>query len=170
MKCVIVSDVHDNLANLDKFLKYLQQENINTILCCGDLGSQKTLDYLYQHYWGKIWAVSGNLDRDMETKLPEIQEIILDDKKIALVHEPEKATKLAQTGKYDLIFYGHTHKPWIEKFKIKNLKLKIVDMVNPGNLTGILYQPTFAIYDTRSNKLELKILNELKGKNDSKRI
>jgi hypothetical protein len=158
MKCAIVSDVHDNLANLDKFLKYLQQENINVLLCCGDLGSQETLDYLQQHYTGKIWTVSGNLDRDMDTALPEVEEVILDNKKIALVHEPDKAKKLAQTGKYDLVFYGHTHKPWME---ISNIKNQISKMINPGNLAGILYQPTFAIYDTQNNKLELKRLNEL---------
>lgn len=151
MKCAIISDVHDNLINLDKFLKYITQQKINIILCCGDLGSQDTYDYLKSKFSGELHIVSGNMDRDFQVELPEIIEIAIDNKKIVLIHKPDSAKKLAETGKFDLVFYGHTHRPWIEKSKL----------VNPGNLAGIFYQPTFAIYDTKNNNLELKMLNEI---------
>lgn len=151
MKCAIISDVHDNLVNLDKFLKYIAQQKINIILCCGDLGSQDTYDYLKSKFSGELHIVSGNMDRDFQVELPEIIEIAIDNKKIVLTHKPDSAKKLAETGKFDLVFYGHTHRPWIEKSKL----------VNPGNLAGIFYQPTFAIYDTKNNNLELKMLNEI---------
>ena len=56
-----------------------------------------------------------------------------------------------KSGKYDLVFYGHTHKPWAEK--IGNCLL-----ANPGELAGQRFKPTFAIYDIQKDKLQLKIL------------
>jgi predicted phosphodiesterase len=35
-------------------------------------------------------------------------------------------------------------------------------LANPGSLAGIFYKATFAILDTRSKKLELKILEKIK--------
>jgi len=58
---------------------------------------------------------------------------------------------LSPKGDYDLIFYGHTHRPWTEKYNG-------LELINPGNLAGQINKASFAIYDTKSNKLELKIL------------
>ncbi len=55
----------------------------------------------------------------------------------------------------DIIFYGHTHKPWIEEQN----QIKIV---NPGTLGGVFQKATFALYDTGDRKLELKILETIK--------
>ena len=57
------------------------------------------------------------------------KEITLGGKKIAVVHYPEKARALAESGKYEMVFYGHTHKPWEER--IGQCRL-----VNPGELAG----------------------------------
>jgi predicted phosphodiesterase len=35
-------------------------------------------------------------------------------------------------------------------------------LVNPGNLAGMFYKATFAIYETKTDKLELKILETLR--------
>jgi hypothetical protein len=34
-------------------------------------------------------------------------------------------------------------------------------MINPGEMANQFYKPTFAVYDTITLKLELKILDEL---------
>ena len=34
-------------------------------------------------------------------------------------------------------------------------------MINPGELAGQFYKPTFAVYDRTTEKLELKILERL---------
>jgi uncharacterized protein len=70
------------------------------------------------------------------------------------VHYPEIAKKLAESGNYDAVFYGHTHRPWEET--IGSCRL-----VNPGELAGQRYKPCFAIYDTETDKLELKILEKM---------
>jgi len=77
-----------------------------------------------------------------------------DGKKIAFVHYPDKAEELAKTGKYDLIFYGHDHKPW-EKL------VGQTKMLNPGTLAGMFSKPTFAIYDTATDKAQLILLEKI---------
>ena len=81
----------------------------------------------------------------------ESGQIKIGGKKIAFCHFPEIGRDLAKTQKYDLVFYGHTHKPWEEKIGKTRL-------VNPGNIAGLFFRPSFAIYDTKTGKLELKIL------------
>ena len=73
--------------------------------------------------------------------------------KIAFVHEPEKINKVIENG-LDFIFYGHTHKPWLEK----NGETFIA---NPGTLGGVYYQATFVVIDTKTKNLELKVLEGL---------
>jgi predicted phosphodiesterase len=53
-----------------------------------------------------------------------------------------------------MVFYGHDHKPWEEMIGETRI-------VNPGNLANIFYAPTFAIFDTETGKLELKILSKI---------
>ena len=81
----------------------------------------------------------------------EIGVLSFHSKKIAFTHFPEKAKELAINNKYDFVFYGHTHMPWEEKIG------KCI-VLNPGNVTGIFYPATFAIYDLEKNKFELKKL------------
>ena len=82
-------------------------------------------------------------------------------KRIAFTHFPDVAKKLAQSGKFDLVFYGHTHRPWDEKVISRDGKNIECHMINPGELAGQFYKPTFAVYDTTSGSLELKILEKI---------
>lgn len=164
MKIAIISDSHDNLANIKKAIDILKKEKIKTILHCGDICAPATLAEILKEFSGKVHIVFGNVDGDhfRMTKiafedsprlkvLGELGKIKIGSKKIAFCHFPEFAQGLAATQKYDLVFYGHTHKPWEEKIGKTRL-------INPGNLAGLFYRATFAIYDTKTDKLELKIL------------
>jgi len=166
MKIAIISDSHDNIPNLEKALHFIKKEGGEIIIHCGDLCAPSILTkVLTPNFKGEIHLVHGNVgDKELLEKVArdyknvtlhgEQGEIEIDQKKIAFTHFPEKAKKLAQTGKYDFVFYGHTHKPWEEK--INHCRL-----VNPGTLGGMFYKATFALYDTKLNKLELKILEQL---------
>ena len=123
------------------------------ILHCGDIQTQQIIDESKEAFNGEIKFAKGNGDYDLD--LPEKMELEVDSKKIAFCHFPEIAKKLAASGKLDIVFYGHTHKPWEEI--VNNCRL-----VNPGELAGQLFKPTFAVYDTMTNLLELKILDNLK--------
>jgi putative phosphoesterase len=176
MKIAILSDTHDNLANLKKAIFWIEKEKIKIILHCGDLASIETLEEILKNFSGKIYLVLGNMDKDYQlhehlehfdvlennrmlnlkrVKIErEFGEIEINNKKIAFCHFPKIALELSKSQKYDLIFYGHTHKPWQEK--IGKTKL-----VNPGNLAGLFFKATFAVYDTKTDEIELKILEKL---------
>ncbi len=153
MKFAIVSDTHDNWANFKKVIDWLNKENIKVILHCGDICNQEIIDGAVKSFKGKITFVRGNGDYHLD-KIPEELKIELGGKRIFLNHYPEIAKTMAETGNYDLVFYGHTHRPWEEK--VGECRL-----VNPGELAGQRYKPCFAIYNTETDKLELKILEKL---------
>lgn len=106
-----------------------------------------------EHFKGNVYYVRGNGDFNLD-QIPEKMEMALDRKNIAFTHFPDLARQLAKSGKYDLVFHGHTHRPWEEK--IGSCRL-----VNPGEVAGQRFKPTFAIYDTENDKLELKILEKI---------
>ena len=153
MKFAIVSDTHDNMANFNKVIDFLNTEKIEMMLHCGDITNQQTMHEAEKKFNGKMEFVRGNGDFDLDL-IPDTLELDIAGKKVAMVHYPELAKRLASSGKYDLVFYGHNHKPWEEK--IGNCRL-----VNPGELAGQRFKPTFALYDTETDHLELKILEKL---------
>ncbi len=155
MKFAIVSDTHDNITNFNKAINFLNDQKIETILHCGDICNQESINEAAKNFKGQIHFVRGNGDFNLDD-VPEKMELELGGKRIFFNHYPEIAKKAAESGKYDLVFYGHTHRPWEEK--IANCRL-----VNPGELAGQRYKPCFAIYDTETDKLELKILELLKS-------
>lgn len=169
MQIAIISDIHNNELNLKKVLNFCAEKKIEKIICCGDLASQETLDFLCDNFSGEIFYTFGNMDVDHlnieaykhVSKYRNVfvyesfGETEIDGKKIAFVHFPNKAKRLAETGKYDFVFFGHTHKPWEEMIG----KCK---MLNPGNVTGDLYPPTFAVWSTEDDKFELVRIHNLK--------
>lgn len=168
MLIAIISDIHDNIPNLKKVLDYCAQNAIEKIICCGDLASLETLDFLNDNFQGEIFFTFGNMDNDYLKNYPfenneykktkifkSFGEIEIEQKKIAFIHFPKKARELCETGKYNFVFHGHTHKPWTEI--INNCTL-----LNPGNVANQVYPPTFAIWNVDQNKFDLIKINELK--------
>ena len=152
MKIAIISDTHNNWANFNKAIKWISREKIKLILHCGDIQSQEVIDDAKKTFDGEIKFVKGNGDWNLD--LPEKMELEFNSKKVAFTHFPDIAKKLSQSGKFDLVFYGHTHRAWDEK-------VGECHMINPGELAGQFYKPTFAVYDTDTGNLELKILEKL---------
>jgi uncharacterized protein len=180
MKIAIISDIHNNEVNLKKVLNYCRDNKIETIICCGDLANKETLDFLADNFSGTVHYTFGNMDEGqlkdfaLGNKYKNIivykdygkveiesnrvkSDAALDHatRRIAFVHFPEIAKDLCETGKYNFVFYGHTHKPWVEK--INNCAL-----LNPGNVAGEIFPPTFAVLDLENSKYELIKIHELK--------
>jgi putative phosphoesterase len=214
MQIAIISDIHNNQTNLKKVLDYCAEKEIKTIICCGDLASLETLDFLNDNFKGDIYFTFGNMDDDFlkdtfchpERIPPQREEskdlIGLDSStsvgmtckykntkifknfgetqfevgprtgrgstsvSIAFVHYPDFAKELARTGKYDFVFYGHTHKPWVASVPLSGTtadqRKKEYTMLNPGNVAGEIYPPTFAVWNTENDKFELVRIQELK--------
>lgn len=59
MKLAIISDIHDNLANLEKFLFFIRKKRIKIIISCGDLGGQEALKLLTENFKGKFFFSFG---------------------------------------------------------------------------------------------------------------
>jgi len=163
MKFLIISDIHDNLANLEKCLQWGKSQLIKNIICCGDITNSETLKYLAENFSGKINLVKGNIELYKESETIKYKNINyfglsgiveLAGKKIGICHKPELIADIKKQGYCDFIFYGHTHKPWIEE------KNKIIT-ANPGTLGGVFNKASFAVLDSKRGKLELKILESL---------
>lgn len=144
MKVAIISDLHDNESYLDSFLNSQQAD---VLLICGDIGHEETLSKIAESFSGPIYFVFGNADLfgadDVPgnvTNLDESGIIELDNKKIGLCHEPYKIKELLKEKPY-IIFYGHTHTPWIKEEDG-------VWIVNPGTLGGVRTPSTYAVWDT----------------------
>lgn len=180
MKIAVISDTHDNLANLEKFLELAERNNIESIIHCGDVTTPETLSWLADRFVGPIKLACGN----MEIRREEFPQVVKRHKnleifteigkweleirgvpaRVAFVHKPEKTVQLATSGEYVFVFYGHTHKPWIRE--VANTKdspsghsqgesLVATIVANPGTLGGVFTAPTFAVLETATGQLEL---------------
>lgn len=163
MKIGIISDSHDSISNLKKAVKKLKEENVGLIIHCGDLCAPFML-FEFKDFPSEVHLIFGNVDGDryLMTKMSqkdvpnvkihgELGEIEIEGKKIAFTHYPFFAEGLAATGKYDIVFYGHTH---ITEIKNKGNSI----LANPGEILGRKDSPSFAVYDTETGKCEIKKL------------
>ena len=162
MRVAIISDIHDNLVNLAKCLDWCQGQNITAIICCGDVANSETLKFLANEFSGTIHLVKGNADiyeKDEINQYKNIQyygaigRIEISGRRIGICHEPYLIPKVIAGEICDIIFYGHTHKPWIAK------KQKIITL-NPGTLSGMPQSASFAVWDTETGKIELLIISD----------
>ncbi len=169
MRLAVVSDSHDNLATAKKAVAWLNRQKIKIMIHCGDVSSPAMLKEISKRFKGEIHLILGNIGPIGNTKdlfriktfgLKNVKfygltgDLKINNKRIGFGHEPEAGEKLAKTKKYDLVFFGHTHQPW-EK-KVGHCRL-----VNPGTLAGMFSKATFAVYDTKTDKLELKLVERL---------
>lgn len=164
MKLAIISDIHDNLVNLEKCLTWCHAQQIEKIICCGDVTDLDTIKFLSANFSGEIYLISGNMEI-FEPKeisgfkninyLGRFGRVLIDNFNVGIAHEPWFITKVKELGDCSIIFYGHTHEPWIKKDN------NIIE-VNPGTLGGVFQRATFAVWDTKTKGIELKLLEEIK--------
>ena len=130
MKILIVSDTHRNEDNLIEVLE--KEKNLDLLIHCGDVeGAEDEIE----HYAGcKTVFVAGN--NDFFSRLPREMELQVEGMKVWVTHghnyyvntNPEYIRKEARIRNMDIVLYGHTHRPIIEK------KEDLI-VINPGSLT-----------------------------------
>lgn len=162
MKFLIISDIHDNLVNLERCLNWGRGQLIEAVICAGDVVNSETLEFLAKNI-KTIYLVRGNLEIYEADEVKQYGNIKylgrfgvfeIEGKTIGLCHEPWYIKSVLNLKQCDIVFYGHTHEPWIEE------KGKITT-ANPGTLGGVFTKATFAVWDSQSGELELKILELL---------
>ena len=153
----IMSDTHDNLILVKKAIELFNDRKVGYVIHAGDYTSPFTLK-LFKELRCKYVGIFGNNDGDKLLLLERAEGNIrnqpyiftLNNRKIVVMHEHNVADALADSGHFDLVIYGHTHKPNIRK--VKNTLL-----VNPGEVSSWLYgKSTVALADL--NKMEAEIV------------
>ena len=151
-KIAIVSDSHDNVATLERALSAIRSAGADTLLHCGDLSAPFIVTLLAEGFAGDIHIIFGNNDGDgrLLQALSEphahvtlhgiYHELEVAERKIAMIHYPEPALRIAQSGVFDLVCYGHDHTAHQEQ---------IGDcwLVNPGEILGLKHGPSWGLYD-----------------------
>ena len=166
MRIAIVADSHDNIPNIEKFLDWANKNQVDLIIHCGDLAAPSViLKEFGPKFSGPIHFIHGNVaDKELNEEVAkkfkhvtchgETGQLKIDRKIIVFCHYPWLAEKMAKTQKYDLVFYGHDHTPWEKQIGKTRL-------LNPGTLAGMFNKATFAVYDTKTDKVELILLEKL---------
>lgn len=152
----IMADTHDNLVPTRKAIEQFNNRDVQHVIHAGDYTSPFTLKLFYELRC-KYTGVFGNNDGDKLLLLDRSDGNIhnqpyifsLHKRKIIVMHEHYVVDALADSGHFDLVVYGHTHKPDIRKF---NNTL----VVNPGEVGTWLYDTsTIALADLERMEAEI---------------
>jgi len=159
MKIGVMSDTHDNLGMVRAALAEFDKAGAEHILHAGDICSPFVFNE-FEPYKMRLEAVFGNNDGDwllLSDKVRDMGRIQkgpitleLGGRRIALMHEPVFLDALAESGRLDLVVYGHLHGR--EKRKAGGALI-----VNPGECSGYLTgNPTVMVCDL--DKLEAETI------------
>ena len=157
-----ISDSHDNLPQIEKAVKTLNDLKVGLVLHAGDYVAGFVIPKLAKLNCPLI-GVFGNNDGDHELLTRRFDEtanctihdqfttVTVDRYRIALLHghETELLNAIIECGYFNAVIHGHSHGKAIEQ-KGKTLS------INPGELCGYLTgKPTIAILDTAKNEAYL---------------
>jgi len=169
MIIAVLSDIHDNIWNLADALQRIRAVEAEALIFCGDFCAPFTLTQLGQGFAGPVHCVFGNNDGDPRLLLQNAQsvgnmtlhgqyaELVLGGRRIAVNHYPEIARRLAQSGQFDLVCYGHNHRSQVEA-------IARCVLVNPGEVMGRFGQPTFGVYDSDKGEFVLHSIQHVAAK------
>jgi putative phosphoesterase len=151
----ILSDTHDQIANLRAAVRYCNNEHINLLIHCGDLISPFMLKELAA-FKGQTHLIYGNNAGDQHLTSSRCQKTftsithhgVLGDinycgLRIGFVHYPEFAYGLTLQSTYDVVCCGHNHKHSVEWTDDTLL-------INPGHMLGEDDQAGFTLFDCRN--------------------
>lgn len=161
MKVLIVSDTHRKQDNLEIVLE--QEKPIDLLIHLGDAEGYEV--YIEEMLQCPMEIVAGN--NDFFSGLPKEKVIFLGKYKVLLTHGhyydvymgTREIVQEAMMKKYDIVMFGHTHSPLIEKNGD-------VIALNPGSLTYPRQKgrkPSYIVMEIHKNgeaDFEIKYLEE----------
>lgn len=163
MQIAILSDTHNHLENLQKALQIIRDENIETVIHCGDVTSTETLAFLSPFRviltFGNGDFSSGEMRNTLLRLNPEsyagaMFEGEIDGMKIAVIHghHPSQFQNLVNGQQFDWVFFGHSHR------REDRLQGR-TRLINPGALGGLRKEErSFCILDTETRKVRFILL------------
>ncbi len=140
MKIGIVSDTHNNLANVREIVKLFNAAGVARVIHTGDITQAKTLDVLAD-LEAPLYGVFGNNDLEREALDAGVRrhgflfqepplELTWARRRIVVVHDPRDLDGLAE-GAHDLALHGHTHLHRCERRREQLI-------FNPGECAGYM--------------------------------
>lgn len=163
MLVAVLSDIHDNIWNLAGAIERVNALGAGTLIFCGDFCAPFTLAQLAAGFVGEIHCVLGNNDGDPRLLVQnaaaagnvtihgQYAELPIGGRLIAVNHYPEIARRLAESGRFDLVCYGHDHRAHVEQVGGTLL-------ANPGEVMGRFGQPSLGTYDSATGQFTLHSL------------
>lgn len=141
MKYLICSDIHGSISSVDFLLDQFEKEKCDMIICLGDVlyhGPRNDLPEAYapkevikklNPLKDKIICIKGNCEAEVDQMVLEFKIHDLLDMEIngLSVHLEHGHHLDSYKGNADIVLYGHTHIPVIEK--------KGNVFINPGSIT-----------------------------------
>lgn len=154
MRVGLISDTHGQLRPevFDRF------EGVDRILHAGDIGSVDLLIEL--EAIAPVTAVRGNTDGfDVRARVLEVARLELDGRETVVVHgdqfgSPRPEVLLAAYPTAEIIVYGHTHRPLVER---RDGRL----VVNPGAAGPRRFnlEPSVGILTIEDGSVEVEIID-----------
>lgn len=162
----IISDSHDNLPNVLTAVKIFNQFQTSLVIHCGDYVAPFTLS-AFKELNCPLVGVFGNCDGEQEGLIRQAQQLKFqihsppyklefNNRKILISHKPieieqylhNPTNQLPSQSSFDILIYGHTHKPEIKREPIL--------IINPGEASGWLFnKPSVAILNLSTEEVEL---------------
>lgn len=160
MLVALLSDIHDHTTHLLLALHAAHEQGCTHLLFLGDMAGMSTFRTLREEWSHPIDLVFGNNEYETAAFIKAAQKwpdttlhgaqasVVLDNRRVFFCHLPWHATKAAQGGLFDAVFYGHTHTAevsWIGHTLV----------ANPGEIQGRQNEPTIGIYDTTTQTVRI---------------
>ncbi len=172
MKLGIISDTHDRLETLELAIKEFAKQQVAVVIHCGDWVAPFTLEF-FDHTCQKYqlqcptYSVFGNNDGADALRMMERNQALknpikfshkptlpleLGGRKIIVYHGHDKnlLDGLVRSGRYDVVFHGHTHIP---RNQIHGQTL----VFNPGSTaksrqSRLIDEVSVGIYNPKTNQ------------------
>ena len=149
MKAGILSDSHDQRSIAEAALALFREEGVGVILHLGDVCRPETI-LAFRECGVPLIGIYGNNDADKEGLQavsgnafhPGPHRLEIGGRKVLMAHAfDELQEEIGEGGKFDLILFGHTHRPL-------TMRMGRALILNPGETCGFLSgKPTCAVID-----------------------
>jgi putative phosphoesterase len=159
----VLSDIHDQAQNLRAILAVLGPRKPEALVLCGDITRPPILAQC-QLPGARLHFCLGNCDRShadalLAAALPlgaegsaELGRLALPEGGgMAFCHFPAQAAQAARSGRYRAVFYGHTHRPSIERLNAPGAVL----LANPGDVEARHGRISALLFDSASGACSL---------------
>ncbi len=159
MKIAIVSDSHDAWVNLEKAITVANEVGCGALLHAGDFVTPSGIKVLSE-FKGEVHMVWGNNEGEKVGFIKTVEKFdnivhhgdVMEKEFGGLLffmnHYPTFAKNAAESGKYDVSIFGHTH-------LYVNEQVGDTLLLNPGEIVGTKTgTSTMIIFDTQTKHVE----------------